>query len=214
VGRAIISIIVDLYLNDFSFGVRYFYFSVIICTIFYVKLLITPEILFGYNFFSEKVAQQQILELNLKHIWLLSQNIKINNIQDAELNKKISRNLRQYIKDIEEASFEKKIFRNEVLQIGVLANQIGIPKSHLVYIFKYHCKKSFIEFKKVVRISDAIALIESNYLVNNTLESLAKKTGFSSYNTFFTSFREITGVTPRIFQQVFSKKILKQTVMS
>jgi AraC-like DNA-binding protein len=59
----------------------------------------------------------------------------------------------------------------------------------------------------VVRIIDAVNLIETNYLNVNTLDSLARKVGFSSYNTFFTSFKEITGNTPRAISEEIKNKI-------
>lgn len=76
------------------------------------------------------------------------------------------------------------------------ANKLSIPKSHISYIFKYHSMISFSEYKKVIQIHDAIKHIELNYLKNNTLDSLSKKVGFTSYNPFFTSFKEISGVSP------------------
>ena len=64
------------------------------------------------------------------------------------------------------------------------------------YLFKYHSTLSFSEYKKVIRIHDAIKHIELDYLKSNTLDSLSKKVGFTSYNPFFTSFKEISGVSP------------------
>jgi hypothetical protein len=42
-------------------------------------------------------------------------------------------------------------------------------------------------------------LIKADYLKNNTFESLSQKIGFASYNTFFVSFKDVTGVTPQEF---------------
>jgi AraC-like DNA-binding protein len=63
-------------------------------------------------------------------------------------------------------------------------------------LFKYHSKISFPEYKKVIRIKESVLLIENDYLKKNTLDSLARKVGFISYNTFFVSFKDITGVNP------------------
>ena len=48
-------------------------------------------------------------------------------------------------------------------------------------------------------------LIENNFLKLNTLDSLAIKVGFSSYNPFFTSFKDVTGTTP----QAYNKEITR-----
>jgi YesN/AraC family two-component response regulator len=39
--------------------------------------------------------------------------------------------------------------------------------------------------------------MEQGYLKANTLESLAYKTGFASYNPFFSAFKKITSYSPQ-----------------
>lgn len=211
--RVLVTIVLDLYLDRYSAGSSYLYVGLLLSWVLYIKILVTPEILYGYNFFIKKVRQQQNLEYVLKEIWVFEKDLAITNIQDLELNKKISTKVSNYIDDIETASLNKHLLRDETGNLGKFADQLEIPKSHLVYIFKYHSKFSFIEFRKTVRILDAVNLIETNYLNLNTLDCLAKKVGFSSYNTFFTSFKEVTGVTPRIFCQEYANKIsIKSTL--
>lgn len=212
--RVLVTIIIDFYLDKNSYGRPYLFLSLIITWALYIKLLVTPEILYGYNFFIEKVEEQRTLEFVLKEIWVFEKNLAIHNRQDLELNKKIRDKVTLYIRDIETASLTNHLLREETVNLGEFAHQLEIPKSHLVYIFKYHSKFSFIEFRKTVRILDAVNLIEMNYLNLNTLDCLAKKVGFTSYNTFFTSFKEVAGVTPRIFCQEFTKKIAIQTTLS
>lgn len=79
----------------------------------------------------------------------------------------------------------------------MLANKLGVPTSHIVYLFKYHSNISFSEFRMRSRIHDAINLIESDYLKINTLESLAYKTGFASYSPFFSAFKKVTSFSPQ-----------------
>jgi YesN/AraC family two-component response regulator len=69
----------------------------------------------------------------------------------------------------------------------------------MVYVFKYHSKLTFTELKKKVRVEEAIELMKNNYLKQNTLESLSKEVGFTTYNTFYTSFKEETGMAPNQF---------------
>jgi AraC-like DNA-binding protein len=72
-----------------------------------------------------------------------------------------------------------------------------VPKSHVVFLFKYHCTISFVDFKKIIRVQKAVLLIEEGFLKSNTLEALAVRTGFSSYSPFFKSFKSITGMSPK-----------------
>ena len=87
-------------------------------------------------------------------------------------------------------------FRKPEFTIKELALEIKIPVSHLKYLYKYHSKISFSDHKKIIRIKDALDLIDQNYLHTHTLESLSKKVGFASYNPFFTSFKEVVGKSP------------------
>ncbi|MES2806561.1 MAG: AraC family transcriptional regulator [Bacteroidota bacterium] len=160
------------------------------------KILISPEILYGYNVLHQKINENKNNNLVLNDIWKMTPYIELNNSQHLILKEKIDQNIINYIKEIESISLKFELFRNANLTITDLANSLQIPKSHISYLFKYHSTISFSEYKKVIRIHDAIKHIELNYLKNNTLDSLSKKVGFTSYNPFFTSFKEIAGVSP------------------
>ena len=51
--------------------------------------------------------------------------------------------------------------------------------------------------KKIVRINDSVKLINNGYLKINTAEALSTEVGFSSYHTFYVTFKGIIGVTPQ-----------------
>ena len=87
--------------------------------------------------------------------------------------------------------------RNGTASIDDLAQEIKIPSSHILYLFKYHSNESFVDFKKIIRIYDALSLIKNGYLNSQTFESLAVEVGFTSYTSFFLSFRQITGRSPQ-----------------
>ncbi|MEY2738171.1 MAG: hypothetical protein RL259_80 [Bacteroidota bacterium] len=202
--RLIISITIDFIKNDYSGGKNYLWMSGILCIILFIKILSTPEILFGYNALYKKINVQEKSNFKLKEIWIISEKKDIINQQDDLLKDKIFTNLSVYIKDIEYLAVEEKVFRNQKIKIAEIAKKLDIPKSHLHFIFKYHSRISFTDFKKLIKIHDALQLIESGYLKLNTLEALALKIGFSSYNPFFTAFKEITGSTP----QAYNKELL------
>jgi AraC-like DNA-binding protein len=94
-------------------------------------------------------------------------------------------------------SREEHIFRNPKASFTDVANKLGVPTSHVVYLFKYHSTITFSEFRMLSRINDSLTLIEEGYLKTNTLESLAYKTGFASYNPFFSAFKKVTTHSPQ-----------------
>lgn len=194
--RLFISISTEIYFGESIKGHSYQWISALIWLTILFKILRSPEILYGYNVLHQKINENKNNTLVLNDIWKKSINIELNNEQHLVLKEKIDSNIIDYIKEIESISLKYELFRNSKLTISDLANSLKIPKSHLSYLFKYHSTISFSEYKKVIRIHDAINQIEQNYLKNNTLDSLSKKVGFTSYNPFFTSFKEIAGVSP------------------
>ncbi len=143
----------------------------------------------------------------LRDIWIIASSRSLNNSQHLILKEKIDRNIIDYIKEIEKISFNYELFRESKVTISDLAIKLNIPKSHLSYLFKYHSKITFSDYKKLIRIHDAINQIESNYLKNNTLESLSKRVGFTSYNPFFTSFKEVSGQSPLEYYKMTKAEI-------
>ncbi|GAA4048976.1 hypothetical protein GCM10022388_13420 [Flavobacterium chungnamense] len=150
----------------------------------------------GFNALYKKIELQKNKTFSLLEVWILNHDVEINNKQDELLKEKIVPDLLNNLKEIENLVLFKKCFRNQKITQKEIAENLNIPKSHVNFIFKYHSKISFNEFKKIIRVYDAINLIESGYLKLNTLNALAEKVGFSSYNPFFTSFKEITGLNP------------------
>jgi AraC-like DNA-binding protein len=160
------------------------------------KILVSPEILYGYDVLHKKINENRNGKLILKSIWNINPKIEINNAQHLQLKEKIDANILTYIEEIEKISLTDKIFRDPTMTIVDIANKLNAPKSHISYLFKYHSTISFSEYKKAIRIQDAIKLIKDDFLKENTLDYLSKMVGFPSYNTFFTSFKEISGSSP------------------
>jgi AraC-like DNA-binding protein len=169
----------------------------------HVKIILTPEILYGYNFLNKSIdaAAEKVV---LNSVWFTDDNeVTIASEKDKKLQEKINPLLKQYIHQIEEFSFYSEAFRNTDLSIEDISNAVKIPVSHINYIFKYHCRETFTDFKKIVRIHDATKLIETGFLKTNTIESLSTHCGFSSYNTFNMAFKSITGITTQEYAKKF-----------
>lgn len=142
---------------------------------------------------------------NQPEFWHIGE-IDILNQQDKKLREKVDTKISDLIEKIEFLAKEKNFFRNQKITIMDMANELNIPVSHLVYMFKYHCNLTFTEYKTQIKIEDAKQLIEGGFLTINTLESLATEVGFSSYNPFFTAFKKIVGKSPNEYSMSLSKK--------
>jgi AraC-like DNA-binding protein len=177
-------------------GYSYQWVAAIIWLFILFKIMSSPEILYGYNALDEESNENRNENLILNGIWNKNPKILINNVQHLQLKQKIEPNILNYIEKIENISLHGQLFRNSAISIADVANKLNAPKSHVSYLFKYHSSISFSEYKKVIRIQDALTLIKQDYLADNTLDYLSKKVGFPSYSTFFTSFKEISGISP------------------
>ena len=165
----------------------------------FLKFIVTPEIQYGYDFLKEKI-ETITNQFVLPQLWETEKPLQeITLPRDVKLAEKINSNIKEYIHQIEEASFHSQIFRNSELSLEDIAAHIKIPSSHISFVFKYHCKETFSDYKKIVRVQDAIKLLENGYLKTSTVESLSEEVGFVTYNTFHVAFKNITGVTTQEF---------------
>jgi AraC-like DNA-binding protein len=85
-----------------------------------------------------------------------------------------------------------------------------IPAHHLAYYFREIKKQSFNEYRNEWRIKHAKNLIMKGKARELTIEGIGLLSGFSTRNTFFTSFKKIEGVSPGAFlTQITSDLFLK-----
>jgi AraC-like DNA-binding protein len=76
---------------------------------------------------------------------------------------------------------------------------IHIPTHHLAYYFREERRQSFIDYRNVWRINHAKNLIQEGKAKELTLEAIGLSCGFSSRNTFLTTFKKVEGITPSAF---------------
>jgi AraC-like DNA-binding protein len=165
--------------------------------IIYMCFLYNPDIIYGYNAINKKIETHLKNKNAFGDMWIVEINKEsITNSKDIKLFEKISCDLKHYLNKIEDVSFNSHLFRNPETSLDDFSTAVKIPSSHLMYVFKYHSSVSFNDYKKIVRIQDAIKLLKSDYLKTNTIEALSMEVGFSSYSPFFSSFKNITGMAP------------------
>jgi AraC-like DNA-binding protein len=195
--RLIISLLIENKEDGFISGTYGIWLTSIIWIFIFTKILTSPEILFGYSFLYNKSKENKnYITTNISH-WKIVSKVKITNVQDLQLSYKMNQNIEKYLNKINEAVEKNNYFREPKFTLTDFALDLDIPKSHLSYLFKYHSKISFSDYKKIARIEDALHLIQVDYLKKNTFDSLAKQVGFSSYNPFFTAFKDIVGKSPQ-----------------
>ena len=197
-----IKVIYDqLFLTETDFLSENF-FTWISWLVVFVMILTSPIILSVY---ITKISSPREESSSLPSNWRLKPVSKITNAQDLQLSEKIKGELVDYFSLIDQLLEEGHFFRQSGLSVNELALKLKMPKSHLSFIFKYHSEISFSDLKKKVRIQDSLSLIEDGYLKTNTFESLSKEVGFSTYNTFFIAFKEVTRKAPQNYVTAVTK---------
>jgi len=179
----------------------FLFFGALMWIIVYIKLLTSPEFLFGYEVFQDKINKHKLDFYVFENQWNKTITDDITNKKDSVLKGIIDTKYIEYIETIEHIAQNSNFFFNPSIKTVDLANKMKIPKSHVVFIFKYYSKISFNEFKSNIRIKKAMNLIQEGYLASNIMESLAVEVGFSTYSAFFKNFKEITKIAPQEYYQ-------------
>jgi AraC-like DNA-binding protein len=194
--RILIVLIFETYTNTNFSGHTISIIQSLLMLFVFLKILCSPEILHGFPKLIHQISNYNEEKINNNLIWKTSI-VKITNIQDSTLKNNISDKVNKYILKIDKFVENNKPFRDSKYSINELSNDLNIPSSHLTYIFKYHCEMSFVEYKNHSKVNDSINLINSNYLEFKTLDALAYKVGFNSYNSFFIYFKKQTNLSPK-----------------
>ena len=197
----LVRFVVNLFLNNPLYWYinknNFSWLGALMWIIMYLKILSSPEFLYGNEVFESKIKEFKKHNIIFDNIWIHDASIQVINIQDSILKNKMATNIENYIIEIEHLSLNSSLFFSDTFSVVELSNKLNIPKSHVYYLFKYHSKISFSDFKKIIRIQRSILLIDGGYLKTSTFDSLASETGFSSYSSFFKSFKNIIGVAPQ-----------------
>jgi AraC-like DNA-binding protein len=185
---------------------NFLFLAALLWIIVYIKLLTSPEFLFGYEVFQDKINTYKLNYYVFENQWNKNLLIEITNKKDLVLRETIDNKYIEYIETIDYISQNSNLFLKQGIKIVDLANKMKIPKSHVVFIFKYYSNISFNEFKRNFRIKKAMQLIHEGYLDTNIMEALAVEVGFSTYSSLFKNFKEITKISPLEYYQKAMEK--------
>jgi AraC-like DNA-binding protein len=202
---------------------HFFYFSnllnlviessfLVVFLIGYFKVIFSPVLFYGSSKIENMSNTSSVSKLYIKKIWLSELNKRIRSPRDLQIYNRIENKVFVYIEQIEEIALVNYSFRKLDYSINELSMELGLPKYYLEFIFKYYCKVSFNDYKKIVRIYDAVRLIDDGYLSSNTLDTLSRHVGFASYNPFLINFKEILGLSP--FDYYKKRTIIRNKTIS
>ena len=94
---------------------------------------------------------------------------------------------------------EYQPYLQQDLNLAQLSLLVNIPVHHLAYYFREVKQMSFTDFRNGWRIEHAKNLILEGKSNNLTLEAIGLLAGFTTRNTFLTTFKKVEGITPKEF---------------
>jgi AraC-like DNA-binding protein len=162
-----------------------------------ISLLVFPEILYGLPRSKDIVINKEAFQSNeinnkLKEGKMLS-------VDDVDPLKPIADRITLFINT-------EKPYLSEDFNIDDIADKLDIPKHHVYYCFSNFFDKKFTKLRTELRVQHAKELLLTDEINISSLEGIWTKSGFSSKTSFFTSFKEETGLTPKeyLHQKRFS----------
>jgi AraC-like DNA-binding protein len=100
---------------------------------------------------------------------------------------------------------EHKPYLQPDCNLAHLSVHTQIPVHHLSYYFREEKKQHFNDYRNEWRINHAKKLIREGKANEITLEAVGLLSGFSSRNTFLTTFKKVEGIPPRTYVSQIKK---------
>ncbi|MEY3920867.1 MAG: hypothetical protein RL634_628 [Bacteroidota bacterium] len=152
-----------------------------------LSLLLFPQILYGVPVLEEEVikSSNQI------------QPNKINPegaIKNGDAFKKLSERILEYFE-------AEKPYLKQNFSLTELATALNVPQHHISYCFSDFLETNFTKLRASKRVEYAQKLLQQGITKDFTVEKVAELSGFSSRSTFFSTFKEYTGMTPTEFME-------------
>lgn len=111
---------------------------------------------------------------------------------------------KEIIENLHHALEIKKIFTQNNLSLNSLATELNTNRTYLSQIIREHYHTGFNELVNNYRVSEARRLLADENNLHFTVEHIGNLSGFSSRATFYSVFKQLTGVTPSFFQKSVS----------
>ena len=166
--------------------------------VFMVQLFLQPEILYGPKDTSQSVSMVQVPQsksIRPDFKWRTIPK-EINNKLDIQLSLKFNTQLKDIIKKLESKTAMNLIVKNPDLNSTAFSEKLNVPRTYFQYFFKYHSDISFVQYRSKIRVHYAIEKMKDDYLSKNTMDALARESGFASYNPFYSAFKSEMGIGP------------------
>ena len=199
--RLLIAVPYEFFLNKALHSTLFLPIHSGVWIVIYITFFIYPEILYGIqrgNHLRINSDNNDIKSMKLQFNWLPRPK-PISNRVNMQLALKIEPKIHEIITILESDEAMNIIVEHPEINIESLANKLSIPKSHMYFVFKYYADFNFVSYRSKIRVFYALKKMQEDYLATNTLDALARESGFSSYNPFYSAFKMELNMGPKEF---------------
>lgn len=89
------------------------------------------------------------------------------------------------------------------LTMESIARNIGLNPRYMLKLFKEQTGELLKDYVLEVRVNKATSLLKSNM----TIETVAKKCGYTSAHSFIRAFKRASGITPGELKRAYKKEL-------
>ncbi len=156
------------------------------CMVF--SLLLFPNILYGIP----RVAKENKIDSQKKkHKTKITQD-RNKLIQEKDPFIELSEKIKTYLQN-------EKPYLNPDFSISTIVLRMEIPQTHVSYCINALMNTTFYQLRSKLRVAYATSLLQSDTKRKFTIEAIGEKSGFKTRSNFYSTFKEVTGITPTVF---------------
>lgn len=118
----------------------------------------------------------------------------------ARVNQELIESLQRKIQ--QKILFEKK-YRDKSYTAKMLAEELETNTRYIAATLSMRYNTNFNNYINKYRINDAISMLTNKRYAEMNMEEIGLIVGFSNRQSFYTAFKEITGVSPKVYKRKF-----------
>lgn len=118
----------------------------------------------------------------------------------ARVNQELIESLQRKIQ--QKIVFEKK-YRDKSYTAKMLAEELETNTRYIAATLSMRYNTNFNNYINKYRINDAISMLTNKRYAEMNMEEIGLIVGFSNRQSFYTAFKEITGVSPKVYKRKY-----------
>lgn len=191
-------------------GMPWLWISVSIYCLIPITLILYPNVLYGFiRFRGDLITLPKRSRLPDHHSAVASAaSLQPSHFDNNELYQRDIQDVKQGKKELDQlkeailsyfhtdAPYLKSDFKLHDIAIA-----LNVPSHHISFCFAHSFMENFAEVKTRYRIQYAKQLLDQGAIDQFSMEGVGRLSGFASKSNFFTSFKELTGLTPQQYAQ-------------